>query len=190
MNGMKLKCVANVLSGVYLRPSPTGTIAYLQVRDLQMQIPEKTTDKVDFVPKLRTYLLQKGDLLFAGKGNNYLCKIFDLDIHAVPSTTLFIIRPTSDLISSEYLNVLLNIPQIAAKIKSFQVGSGMPLIHKSTLEELEIAIPDKKTQSLIVEIAHLQQREQQILDVIAEKRTQITDQILLKCLMINENDSH
>ena len=183
MNGMKLKCVANVLSGVYLRPSPTGTIAYLQVRDLQMQIPEKTTDKVDFVPKLRTYLLQKGDLLFAGKGNNYLCKTFNLDIQAVPSTTLYMIRPNREQVLPEYLCWFLNLPQTESIVKATQVGSSIPLIHKSSLEELEIPVPALNIQSRTLEIASLQQRERQLLETIAEKRALITNQILYKLIV-------
>ena len=178
MKKVKLKEIANILSGVYLRPSPTGEIAYLQVSDLQRQSPEKTADKVDFVRKLHQYMLQKGDILLAGKGN-YICKTFELDIQAVPSTTLYIIRPNTDIIMPEYINWYMNLPQTISLIKSVQVGSGIPLIHKSTLEDIEIPLPTKKTQTSIVKISLLQKREQELMGEIAEKRTKITNQILI-----------
>ena len=182
MTTCKLKEIANVLSGVYLRPSPSGEIAYLQVSDLQATPSEKTTLKVDFIPKLSQYLLQKGDILFAGKGTKYLCQTFNLDIQAVPSTTLYIIRPNPNQVLPEYLCWFLNLPKTETTIKATQVGSSIPLIHKSSLEEIEIPVPDINTQSHALEIAVLQQREQQLLASIAEKRALITNQILYELI--------
>ncbi|MCR4827032.1 MAG: restriction endonuclease subunit S [Bacteroidales bacterium] len=167
---------------MYLRPSPSGKITYLQASDLQMSPSEKTTLKVDFVPKLSRYMLQQGDILFAGKGTKYLCQTFNLNIQAVPSTTLYIIRPDRKQVLPEYLCWFLNLPQTETTIKAMQVGSSMPMILKSSLEEVEIPIPDLATQSHILEIANLQQREQQLLASIAEKRVQVTNQILYKLI--------
>lgn len=185
MNTLKLKDIANILSGVYLRPSPSGGIAYLQVSDLQASLSEKNTLKVDFIPKLSRYLLQKGDILFAGKGTKYLCQTFNLDIQAVPSTTLYMIRPNREQVLPEYLCWFLNLPQTESLVRATQVGSSIPLIHKSSLEELEIPVPDLNTQSRALEIAALQQRERHILASIAEKRAMITNQILYKLIVEN-----
>ena len=183
MKKVKLKDISKVLSGVYLRPSPSGKIAYLQVSDLQVSLSEKTTLKVDFVPKLSRYLLQKGDILFAGKGTKYLCQTYNLDIRAVPSTTLYMIRPNQERVLPEYLCWFLNLPQTESIVKATQVGSSIPLIHKSSLEELEIPVPDLATQSHILKITNLQQREQQLMAAIAEKRAQVTNQILYKLII-------
>ena len=185
MSTLKLKDIANILSGVYLRPSPTGNIVYLQASDLQA-LPLVTTLRVDFVPKLSRYMLQQGDILFAGKGTRYLCQTFNLNIQAVPSTTLYIIRPDQKQVLPEYLCWFLNLPQTETAIKATQVGSSIPMIPKSALEELEVPVPDLATQSHILKIASLQQREQHLLAAIAEKRVQVTNQILLKCIMVND----
>lgn len=176
---VKLQNIAELSSGIYLKGSPTGKIACLQVKDLLMPFPEATATCIDYTPKLENYLLKKGDILFAGKGTTYLCKVFDLNIAAVPSTTLYSIRLHSNLVSPEYLCWYLNHPSVIATIKTSQVGSGTPLIHKPTLEELEIIIPDQETQRMIVELSSLQRREKEILEAIAEKRMQITNQILI-----------
>jgi restriction endonuclease S subunit len=154
-------------------------VAYLQVKDLMMSIPELTATRVEYTPKLEKYMLRKGDLLFAGKGVTHLCKVFDYDIPAVPSTTLYYIRLNSDVVSPQYLCWYLNHPKVVAAIKTVQVGSGTPLIHKSTLEDLEIIIPDKEMQQRIVVLSELQKREAILLKAIAEKRVQITNQILI-----------
>ncbi|MCR5455328.1 MAG: restriction endonuclease subunit S [Bacteroidales bacterium] len=174
----RLSEVAQVLSGVYVKDSPTGTIACLQVKDLCMTSPEKSASHVEYTPRLDNYILNKGDLLFAGKGTTYLCEVFAWNFKAVPSTTLFSIRITSDTITPEYLRWYLNHPKVMAEIKMAQSGSGTPLIHKPTLENLTIVIPDLKTQRIIVEIDKMQQREKQIMEAIAIKKVQITNQIL------------
>lgn len=176
---IKLGEIAQVLSGVYMKGNPTGEIAYLQVKDLLMLSPETTASRIEYTPKLDYYMLKKGDLLFAGKGTTYLCKEFNLDILAVPSTTLYIIRLQSKIISPEYLCWFLNHPSVVAAVKTVQAGTGTPLIHKPAIENLEIIIPDQKTQQLIVELSTLQEREKEIIEAIAEKRMQITNQILI-----------
>lgn len=176
---IRLGEIAQVLSGLYMKGNPTGEIAYLQVKDLLMLSPETTASRIEYTPKLDYYMLKKGDLLFAGKGTTYLCKEFNLDILAVPSTTLYIIRLQSKIISPEYLCWFLNHPSVVAAVKTVQAGTGTPLIHKPAIENLEIIIPDQKTQQLIVELSTLQEREKEIIEAIAEKRMQITNQILI-----------
>jgi restriction endonuclease S subunit len=105
--------------------------------------------------------------------------VFNLDIPAVPSTTLYSIRLRSNIVSPEYLCWYLNHPRVVAAVKTVQAGTGTPLIHKPTLENLEIIIPNQETQRLIVELSTLQKREKEILEAIAEKRMQITNQILI-----------
>ena len=175
----KLADVAQILSGVYMKDSPVGTIPYLQVKDLLMDSPETTTSRIEYMPKLEGYMLQKGDLLFAGKGTTYLCEVYDRDFPAVPSTTLYSIRLNTDMVSPAYLRWYMNHSNVVAVIKSSQAGSTTPLIHKPTLENLEIIIPDRETQRLIVEMAELQRRETELLKAIAEKRMQVTNQILI-----------
>ena len=176
---VRLQAIAELSSGIYLKGSPAGKIAYLQVKDLLMSSPETTATRIEYTPKLDNYMLKKGDLLFAGKGTTYLCKVFDLNIPAVPSTTLYSIRLRSNLISPEYLCWYLNHPSVVAAVKTVQAGTGTPLIHKPTLENLEIIIPDHETQQRIVELSFLQKREKEILEAIAEKRMQVTNQILI-----------
>ena len=176
---VKLHEIAELSSGIYLKGSPAGKVFCLQVKDLLMSSPETTATRIEYTPKLDNYLLRNGDLLFAGKGTTYLCKVFELKIPAVPSTTLYSIRLRSNIISPKYLCWYLNHPSVVAAVKTEQAGTGTPLIHKPTLENLEIIIPDHETQRRIVELSSLQKREKEILEAIAEKRMQITNQILI-----------
>ena len=181
-NNKKISEIAEVVSGVYLLAAPYGEVYYLQIKDLLSESPEKTASKVTLSAKNERYLLAKGDLLFAGKGTTYLCKVFDLDIPAIASTTFYIIRIGDGDILPDYLCWYLSQPKTLAIIKSGQVGTGTPLIRKQILENLEIAIPDLKTQQQIVELAKLQQKEEELLKTITEKRNLITNQLIMNKL--------
>ena len=174
--------IAEVVSGVYLHAEPYGNVSYLQIKDLLTESPEKTASKVTLSPKNERYLIVKGDLLFAGKGTTYLCKVFDLDIPAIASTTLYILRLTSKDILPDYLCWYLNQPSVMALMKAQQVGTGTPLIHKQVVENLEIPVPDIDTQRQIVELAKLQTREKELYQTIAEKREQLTNQLIMNKL--------
>lgn len=181
-NNKKISEIAEVVSGVYLLAAPYGEVYYLQIKDLLSESPEKTASKVALSAKNERYLLAKGDLLFAGKGTTYLCKVFDLDIPAIASTTFYIIRIGDGDILPDYLCWYLSQPKTLAIIKSGQVGTGTPLIRKQILENLEIAIPDLKTQQQIVDLAKLQQKEEELLKTITEKRNLITNQLIMNKL--------
>lgn len=174
--------IAEVASGVYLQAEPYGDVSYLQIKDLLSESPEKTASKVSLSLKNKRYLLAKGDLLFAGKGTTYLCKVFDLNIPAIASTTLYIIRLTSKDIIPDYLCWYLNQPSVMAMMKAQQVGTGTPLIHKQVVEDIEIPIPELETQQHIVELAKLQIREKALYQAIAEKRELITNQLIMNKL--------
>lgn len=178
----KISETADVISGVYLQTVPYGDVCYLQIKDLLSESPEKTASKVTLSPKNERYLLAKGDLLFAGKGTSYLCKVFDLDIPAIASTTLYIIRLTSKDIFRDYLCWYLNQPNVMAMMKTQQVGTGTPLIHKQVVEDFEIPIPDLETQHRIVELAKLQAKEKELYQTIAEKRQLLTNQLIMNKL--------
>lgn len=179
----KVSEIAEVASGVYLQAEPYGEVAYLQIKDLLSESPEKTASKVTLSPKNERYLLEKGDLLFAGKGTTHLCKVFDLDFPAIASTTLYIIRLTSKEALPDYLCWYLNQPSVMAAMKAQQVGTGTPLIRKQVVEDFEIPVPEIDTQRQIVELDKLQTREKELYQAIAEKREQLTNQLIMNKLI-------
>lgn len=180
----QLKDIASIHSGIFLSSCPMGEVAFLQLKDLTMESPETTATRVEYLPKLKNHLLQKGDILFASKGTSLLCKIFNYNILAVASSSLYSIRIiNNELVMPEYLCWYLNHPKISTLIKAQQTGSSTLLLHKSILENLKIPIPGKKTQASIVELSKLQQKEHELMKTIAEKRIQLTNQILFNSIM-------
>lgn len=61
---IKLGDVARILSGVYAKGNPTGEIACLQIKDLQMSSPQTTAMRIEYVHKLDSYMLKKRGFAF------------------------------------------------------------------------------------------------------------------------------
>ena len=180
----KLCQIAEIQSGIYIKGISKGDVSCLQVKDLLIDAPEITATKTNHSKKIERYLLKKGDILFACKGITYLCKVFDYDIPAVASTTLYSIRLHTCIITPEYLCWYINHPSIAAAINNERMGTGSPLIRKEVIENLEIIIPDLETQEKIIEISKLQKRENELVKLIQQKKTQLTNQLIINKLNI------
>lgn len=180
----KLCQIAEIQSGIYIKGISDGDVSCLQVKDLLMDSPETTATKTNYTKKIDKYLLKKGDILFACKGTTYLCKVFDYDIPAVASTTLYSIRLRTSNTTPEYVCWYMNHPAIAAAINNEKMGTGSPMIRKEVIENLEVIIPDKNTQERIIEISRLQDRENELVSLIQQKKTQLTNQLIINKLNI------
>lgn len=174
-----LKEFAKILSGVYEKTDPDGEIAYLQTKDCADIVITKYASRVLQTPKMQKYLLQDGDILFASKGVNYLSVVFHNQKKAVASTSFFVIRLKSPIVTPEYLCWFLRQPSVRAYFKSNQAGSATPLIHKPAVENLEIPVPSLEEQKTIVAIARLSKREMELQQAIIEKKQTIVQQLLM-----------
>lgn len=176
---ISIKDLAEILSGVYAKADPDGEVAYLQTKDCPGTIITKFATRTQLTPKIQKYLLQDGDILFASKGVNYLSIVFHGHEKAVASTSFFVIRLKSSIITPEYLCWYLCQPSTKAYFKVFQAGSGTPLIHKPAIECLEVPIPPMAEQQLIVRLAQLAEKEKELQQKIIEKRHAILQQLLM-----------
>ena len=174
-----LKDLAEILSGVYEKTDPDGEIAYLQTKDCTDAVIIKYASRVLLTAKMQKNLLQEGDILFASKGVNYLSVVFREQEKAVASTSFFVIRLKSPIVTSEYLCWFLCQPSVKAYFKSNQAGSATPLIHKPAVENLEIPVPSLEEQKTIVAIARLSKREMELQQAIIEKKQTIVQQLLM-----------
>lgn len=125
-----LRNLAEILSGVYEKTDPDGEIAYLQTKDCTDEVIIKYASRVLLTAKMQKNLLQEGDILFASKGVNYLSVVFREQEKTVASTSFFVIRLKSPVVTPEYLCWFLRQPSIKAYFKSNQAGSAT-IIRKS-----------------------------------------------------------
>jgi len=176
-----LKNIATIKTGVFAKPYSEGEIAYLQAKhfDDNWQLESNIHSFLRISSVSEKHLLSHGDVLFAAKGSkNFAAWYKDKDIPAVASTSFFVIRLIDDFqnkILPEFLAWYINHPISQRFLKARARGTSMVSISKVVLEDLEIPIPDLKTQQTILKIADLQQTERELqieIGLLQEKQIQ------------------
>jgi len=168
---VKIGNIASISSGVYFKDIPDGDVNYLQVRDFN-EDKEAVYSTVELNIKTRKHLLSEGDLLFAAKGMYNFCTIFRESIGLSIASSSFLVLKVKDkrMVNPEYLCWFLNRSDVISTLKSSAVGSSIPSIGKSVIEECQVDIPTIAIQQKIIEIAKLQQKEQLLYKKISNRR--------------------
>lgn len=179
---MLLKNLSNIQTGFFAKPAGFGELVYLQSKhfDENGQLhavlqPDLLADGVS-----EKHLLKLGDILFAAKGTKNFAVVFENHNEpSVASTSFFVIRTTDNEVLPQYLAWFLNNYTTQTLLKSQAIGTSIPSISKQVLENLEIPIPDIKTQKAIVEISKLRNKEKSLKQKIETlKEKQIQQQII------------
>ena len=181
----KLKNIASIQTGVYAKPESKGEIVYLQSRHFdefgnltEALHPDIVNYKIN-----SNHILKTGDVLFAAKGaKNFAVVIEDWFPISVASTSFFVIRLQAENILPEYLTWFLNHPDSLSLLKGSAIGTSIACISKAVLEELEIFIPDIRTQQLILKIAQLWDTEKQLKKQIEALREKQIQQLILDAI--------
>jgi restriction endonuclease S subunit len=180
-----LKNITNIQTGVFAKPISEGEIIYLQSKHFN----EEGLLNATLHPDLKSdgisdkHLLQPGDVLFSAKGTKNFATCFETTNQpAVASTSFFVIRMQEefrDKVIPEYLTWFINQPFSQTYLKGKAIGTSIVSISKTVLEELEISIPEIKTQQTILKIFHLYNKEKSLKKQIATLREkQIQQQII------------
>ena len=181
---VKLKDIATIQTGVYLKSTPSPDTCYLQVNDFDEEgnIRPTVRPTTTVSSKAARHLLTESDLLLAAKGGKNFCAIAPTQLGpCVASPSFLIIRiddPTRIL--SEYLCGFLNLPSTRQLLTAQAQGSAITSLRKADLEEFEIPLPPLERQRSCIALTRLHRREQALYKAIAERRRQITDYKLTK----------
>lgn len=178
---IKIKNIAFIQSGIYLKEILEGNAIYLQIKDFEDgQLTAKYLRKTVIVSEKSTkHLLQQGDLLFAAKGTSNFCVKYPAEIgNAVASSAFFVLKIKGSNVLPDFLAWYLNLPDTLALLRSQAVGTATPSITKSMLEELSLNLPDIQTQKKIVEFSQLQKRESELFSEISQKRILLNNALL------------
>ena len=176
-----LKNIANIQTGIFTKTVPNGQIVYLQAKHFNENgqltstlHPDLKSDNIS-----SKHLLKHGDVLFAAKGTkNFAAWYESKNLPAVASTSFFVIRVNDDFqrkILPEYLVWFINHPSSQIYLKGKAMGTSIASISKSTLEELEISVPDLQTQKAILKITQLRNSEKEMkqqIEMLREKQIQ------------------
>ena len=169
---VKLKDIATIQTGVYLKSTPSPDTCYLQVNDFDEEgnIRPTVRPTTTVSSKAARHLLTESDLLLAAKGGKNFCAIAPTQLGPCVASRIL----------SEYLCGFLNLPSTRQLLTAQAQGSAITSLSKADLEEFEIPLPPLERQRSCIALTRLHRREQALYKAIAERRRQITDYKLTK----------
>jgi len=164
-----------------LEHDATGAIAVVQMKDIDDASLLHVEDavRVDLADVKEHHLIRQGDLVFRSRGRTNSVALVSADIGpAVLAAPMLLIRPVAVL--PAYLLWYINLPAIQAVLAAQAEGTSVRMISKAALEALEMPVPSRRKQQLIVEVSESATAEQRLLERIARESKRLTDGILMR----------
>ena len=165
-----------------LEKTDRGGLLAIQLGDLSPDgrvNPERLT-RVRLGDLPDKYLVSAGDVVFRSRGERNTASALDARFRepALAVLPLFVLRPKVDIVLPEYLAWAINQPPAQRHFDSFARGTGLRMVPRSSLDTLDIDVPDLETQRKIVAIDALAERERALVVLAADKRRQLTSLLL------------
>lgn len=162
-----------------LEPTEGEGVRGIQYSDLdrENEFDPETASQYELKGKVERYLAGSGDVLFRSRGDRNTAVAIKpgSNFAGVAILPLVVLRPDQSILSPQYLAWFINQPASQRYFDGCARGTGMRMIPKADLENLEIAVPDHETQQLVVEIDHLARREYALTLELAEKKKAFTE---------------
>ena len=165
-----------------LEKADRGGVLAIQIGDLSPDggiNPERLT-RVRLGDLPAKYLVSAGDVVFRSRGKRNTAFALDTRFRepVLAVLPLFVLRPKVDVVLPEYLAWAINQPPAQRHFDSFARGTGLRMVPRSSLDALDIDVPDLETQRRIVAIDTLAERERTLSVLAADKRRQLTSLLL------------
>lgn len=187
MSVSKIGDIATVRSGYPFRTrldaDPEGNAFVLQMKDVSPKAPADIAGAIlTLVKAPAAHQLSVGDVVLKGRGSTQCAVVEELpaSLPLVAAAPIFVLRADREKVQPAFLRWLLNHPSTQARLGATAVGTYVPTVTKTLIEELEVDVPPLETQKLIVEVVALAERERELLDTISQLRTDARDQLLLR----------
>ena len=181
----KLGQVASIRMGYPFRSrlehDATGAIAVVQMKDIDDASLLRVEDaaRVNLADVKEHHLIRRGALVFRSRGRTNSVALVLADIGpAVLAAPMLLIRPMAVL--PAYLLWYINLPTVQATLAAQAEGTSVRMISKAALEALELPVPSRRKQQLIVDVAALATAEQGLLEQIAQERKRLADGVLMR----------
>jgi len=184
----KLKEIVAIRTGIFLKPSENGDTAYIQPKyfDQSGELNTGLERDVNSYKISQKHFLEQGDILFAAKGTKNFAATVELqNDKAVASTSFFVLSPSQEIVTAEYICWFLNQEQTKRLLKREARGSAIVSIPKSTLSNIEVPVPSLEQQAVIVKLAELRKSEKQLQSELNIKMDKLIRTKILKSLKSN-----
>jgi hypothetical protein len=161
----------------------SGNVAVIQMKDLSDNncVDCSALTCIDMDNPREHHLVKPGDLIFRSRGLSSTSAILLEDPGtAVVAAPLLRIRVSDHCILPEYLNWFISQVPAQAYLTSHAKGTAQKMISKETLDGLEVDVPSLEQQRTIVALASLGEKEQHIMQKLAERRHQLISTHLIR----------
>ena len=167
-----------------LEPAAAGGVLAIQLRDISPEgliDPERLT-RVQLDGLADRYFVRAGDVVFRSRGERNTASALDERLRepALAVLPLMVLRPKRDVVTPEYLAWAINQPPAQRHFDGAARGTNIRMIPRSSLDDLELDVPDLETQKKIVAIDVLAERERELSLIAAESRRKLTSLILVE----------
>lgn len=166
-----------------LDASPSGGTYVIQMRDTSSPVVStEQLARADVQLKTSHHQVLPGDILFRSRGQSTTASVVrEAPPNTIAAAPLMRIRVTApNIVLPEYLNWYLNQRPAQTYFTNYAKGTMQMMVDKTTLENLEVAIPSLDKQKQIMALADLMEQEQGLMQKLSEKRRQRTNSLLLK----------
>ncbi|CAA6603841.1 conserved hypothetical protein [Rhodospirillaceae bacterium LM-1] len=165
-----------------LEPVEFGGVPTIQLRDISVEgvVDPDRLARAPLEGVADRYLVRAGDVLFRSRGERTTaCALDERFVEpAVAVLPILVLRPKRDVVLPEYLAWAINQPAAQRHFDETSYGTNIRMVPRSSLDDLELDIPDIATQEKIIAIDALAGREQELSILAAERRKRLTGMIL------------
>lgn len=185
---MRLTDVCTIHTGYTARgrlePIAAGGVLAIQLRDISSEghiDPERLT-RVQLEDLADRYFVRAGDVVFRSRGDRNTASALDARLQepALAVLPLMVLRPNLEVVTPEYLAWAINQPPAQRHFDAAARGTNIRMIPRSSLDNLELDVPDIETQEKIVAVDALAERERLLSQLAAETRRQMISLILVE----------
>lgn len=176
---MKLAALVSIKTGIFAQPKAQGEVAYLQARhfDNGGGLESSLLPDLPALPAVQKHLLQEGDVLFAAKGVRNFASLYQKEWgKCVASSTFLVLQPYTHgntVLMPEFLCWWLNQPNVMQEIQKEAMGTALPLVSKSILQDLELSLPSLFKQKQLLKLISLYQKEQHLQTLLQSYKQQL-----------------
>lgn len=167
--------------------TPDGEVAVVQMKDVDPEggLNNANLYRVHLTGRKHPDYLQRGDILFIGRGYRIFAVLVDRDLEStVAGSHFFILRvkQSGQRVRSDYLVWYINHSRAQRYFSQHVAGTALPHVNRTTLEDLPVIVPPLEVQERIVKAHCCRLREKALLERLIEKKKQFLDGLLEQTL--------
>jgi len=167
-----------------LEPATEEGVLAIQLGDISPRGAIKPEDltRIQIEDPPERYLVRAGDVLFRSRGGRNTASALDKRLRepALAVLPLIVLRPNRNVVTPEFLAWAINQPPAQRHFDVAARGTNIRMIPRSSLDDLELDVPDIETQRRIVAVDALAERERELSQLAAETRRKMMSLILVE----------